>query len=86
MFRVGVNTGPAIVGNVGAREMRNFTAIGDTTNLAARLEGLAEPGTVAVGPLTRERLGDRAQVRNLGDFDIKGKSLPVTVYRLIGLR
>ncbi|WP_330184017.1 hypothetical protein OHB26_10610 [Nocardia sp. NBC_01503] len=86
LFRVGVNTGPAIVGNVGAREMRNFTAIGDTTNLAARLEGLAEPGTVAVGPLTRERLGDRAQVRNLGDFDIKGKSLPVTVYRLIGLR
>ncbi|MRH86117.1 adenylate/guanylate cyclase domain-containing protein [Nocardia sp. SYP-A9097] len=86
MFRVGVNTGPAIVGNVGAREMRNFTAIGDTTNLAARLEGLAEPGTVAVGPLTRERLGDRAEVRNLGDFDIKGKSLPVTVYRLIGLR
>ncbi|MFB7720792.1 adenylate/guanylate cyclase domain-containing protein [Nocardia sp. NPDC056100] len=86
MFRVGVNTGPAIVGNVGAREMRNFTAIGDTTNLAARLEGLAEPGTVAIGPLTRQRLGDRAQVTNLGDFDIKGKSLPVTVYRLNGLR
>ncbi|MEV6771028.1 adenylate/guanylate cyclase domain-containing protein [Nocardia sp. NPDC051030] len=86
MFRVGVNTGPAIVGNVGAREMRNFTAIGDTTNLAARLEGLAEPGTVAVGPLTRERLGDRAEVKNLGDFDIKGKSQPVTVYELVGLR
>ncbi|WP_067696362.1 adenylate/guanylate cyclase domain-containing protein [Nocardia jejuensis] len=86
MFRVGVNTGPAIVGNVGAREMRNFTAIGDTTNLAARLEGLAEPGTVAVGPLTRERLGDRAEVTCLGDFDIKGKSLPVTVYELVALR
>ncbi|WP_067718218.1 adenylate/guanylate cyclase domain-containing protein [Nocardia yamanashiensis] len=86
MFRVGVNTGPAIVGNVGAREMRNFTAIGDTTNLAARLEGLAEPGTVVVGPLTRHRLGPRAEVENLGDFDIKGKSRPVTVYRLTALR
>ncbi|MEU0540708.1 adenylate/guanylate cyclase domain-containing protein [Nocardia sp. NPDC005978] len=86
MFRVGVNTGPAIVGNVGAREMRNFTAIGDTTNLAARLEGLAEPGTVVVGPLTRERLGAAARVHCLGDFDIKGKSLPVTAFRLEGLR
>ncbi|QLY31198.1 adenylate/guanylate cyclase domain-containing protein [Nocardia huaxiensis] len=86
MFRVGVNTGPAIVGNVGAREMRNFTAIGDTTNLAARLEGLAEPGTVVVGPVTRERLGARADTECLGDFDIKGKSLPVTVYRLVALR
>lgn len=85
MFRVGVNTGPAIVGNVGARQMRNFTALGDTTNLAARLEGLAEPGTVVVGPLTRERLGERAVVECLGDFDIKGKTLPVTVYRLLTL-
>ncbi|MBL1073381.1 hypothetical protein JK358_03120 [Nocardia sp. 2] len=85
-FRVGVNTGPAIVGNVGAREMRNFTAIGDTTNLAARLEGLAEPGTVVVGPLTRERLGAVADTECLGDFDIKGKSLPVTVYRLVALQ
>ncbi|WP_169814716.1 adenylate/guanylate cyclase domain-containing protein [Nocardia crassostreae] len=86
MFRVGVNTGPAIVGNVGAREMRNFTAIGDTTNLAARLEALADPGSVVVGPLTRERLGARAEVKDLGDFDIKGKSQPVAVYELVALR
>ncbi|MFC9994633.1 adenylate/guanylate cyclase domain-containing protein [Nocardia sp. NPDC127526] len=86
MFRVGVNTGPAIVGNVGAREMRNFTAIGDTTNLAARLEALADPGSVVVGPVTRERLGARAEVKDLGDFDIKGKSQPVAVYELVALR
>lgn len=86
MFRVGVNTGPAVVGNVGAAQMRNFTAIGDTTNLAARLESLAEPGTVVVGPLTRARLGDRAVVRDRGAFDIKGKRDPVTVYELEALR
>ncbi|SUA75030.1 Adenylate cyclase 2 [Nocardia otitidiscaviarum] len=86
MFRVGVNTGPAVVGNVGAPQMRNFTAIGDTTNLAARLESLAEPGTVVVGPLTRTRLGDRAVVRDRGAFDIKGKRDPVTVYELEALR
>src|SRR5689334_21639105 len=39
-FGVGVNTGPALVGNIGAEQMRTFTAIGDTTNLAARLQGL----------------------------------------------
>ncbi|NNH74094.1 adenylate/guanylate cyclase domain-containing protein [Nocardia uniformis] len=86
MFRVGVNTGPAVVGNVGAAQMRNFTAIGDTTNLAARLESLAEPGTVVVGPLTRTRLGDRAVGRDRGAFDIKGKRDPVTVYELEALR
>lgn len=86
MFRVGVNTGPALVGNIGAPQMRNFTAIGDTTNLAARLESLAEPGTVVVGPLTRARLGDRAVVRDRGAFDIKGKRDPVTVYELEALR
>ncbi|WP_245604939.1 adenylate/guanylate cyclase domain-containing protein [Mycobacterium genavense] len=43
-FRVGINTGPALVGNIGAEQMRSFTAVGDTMNLAARLQNLAEPG------------------------------------------
>ena len=43
-FRVGLNTGPAIVGNIGAAEIRNFLAIGDTTNLAARLQTYAPEG------------------------------------------
>lgn len=85
-FRVGVNTGPALVGNIGAAQMRNFTAIGDTTNLAARLEGLAEPGTVVIGPLTREQLGECAIVHNQGELAIKGRREPVTCYVLAGLR
>lgn len=85
-FRVGVNTGPALVGNVGAPQMRNFTAIGDTTNLAARLEGLAEPGTVVIGPLTRAHLGDRADVRTLSEVTVKGRQEPVACYVLQALR
>ncbi|MBJ8346226.1 adenylate/guanylate cyclase domain-containing protein [Antrihabitans sp. YC2-6] len=84
-FRVGVNTGPALVGNVGSAQMRNFTAIGDTTNLAARLEGLAEPGTVVIGPLTRAQLGDRARVRSRGEIQVKGRREPVVCYVLEGL-
>jgi class 3 adenylate cyclase len=44
-FRVGLNSGPALVGNIGAEEMRNFSAIGDTANLAARLQTYAAEGT-----------------------------------------
>ncbi|MGW1739965.1 adenylate/guanylate cyclase domain-containing protein [Nocardia sp. NPDC001965] len=85
-FRVGVNTGPALVGNIGAPQMRNYTAIGDTTNLAARLESLAEPGTVLIGSLTYAHLGSRAQVRSRGTVTVKGRTEPVTCYVLDGLR
>lgn len=81
-FRIGINTGPALVGNIGADQMRNFTAIGDTTNLAARLEGLAEPGQVVIGPGTRACLGDDAAVSERGSVAVKGKRDPVPVFVL----
>ncbi len=56
-FRVGIATGPALVGNVGSTDVRNFTAIGDTTNLAARLQTFAEPGQVVISDRTLELLG-----------------------------
>jgi class 3 adenylate cyclase len=85
-FRVGINTGPAIVGNVGTAEQRSFTAIGDTTNLAARLQSAAEPGEVVVGQATHEALPGDAETAPIGELELKGKSAPVTAYRLIGLR
>jgi class 3 adenylate cyclase len=81
-FRIAVNTGPAVVGNVGADGYRSFTVIGDTVNLAARLQALAPPGQVVVGPTTRQDLGDRAVLVPLGAAELKGKSDPVPVYRL----
>ena len=84
-FGVGVNTGPALVGNIGAEQMRNFTAIGDTTNLAARLQSLAEPGQVVVGQRTAEELGRRARVEARSPVLVKGKREPVPAYVLHGL-
>ncbi len=84
-FRAGVNTGPAVVGNVGGQEMRNFTAIGDTTNLAARLQTFAEPGQVVVGEATYARIAEIARVRVLGTPTLKGKSDPIVAYELLGL-
>ena len=84
-FRAGVNTGPAVVGNVGGRQMRNFTAIGNTTNLAARLQTFAEPGQVVIGAATYAKVEGIARVRLLGTPQLKGKSDSVAVYELLGL-
>jgi class 3 adenylate cyclase len=85
-FRIGLNSGPALVGNIGAAEMRNFSALGDTTNLAARLQTYAPEGSVVIGEGTYDLIGERAVVRPLGSPQLKGKSLPVEVYELLGLR
>jgi adenylate cyclase len=79
-FRVGINSGPAVVGNVGTHEQRSFTAIGDTTNLASRLQGLASPGQVVVGETTRDLLDDDDMLTSLGSVEVKGKREPVTAY------
>lgn len=84
-FRVGIATGPALVGNIGSAELRNFAAIGDTTNLAARLQTYAEPGQIVVSSRTRELLGDRAIVRSLGELELKGKSTGTAAFELLGL-
>ncbi len=51
-LRVGANTGPALVGNIGSETLRGFNAMGDAVNVAARLQTLAEPGQVVIGEST----------------------------------
>jgi class 3 adenylate cyclase len=84
-FRVGINTGPAIVGNVGTAEQRSFTAIGDTTNLASRLQTHAQPDQVVIGEATYAAIRDRARAEALGDLELKGKAAPVAAYVLISV-
>lgn len=81
-FRVGVNTGPALVGNIGSPELRGFNAMGDAVNVAARLQTLAEPGTVVIGETTYGQLGEGAKVKPLGPLNLKGKEELVTAYVL----
>ncbi|MDQ6910296.1 MAG: GAF domain-containing protein, partial [Actinomycetota bacterium] len=81
-FRIGINTGPALVGNIGSDQFRNFTAIGDTTNLAARLETSAEVGQVIIGPTTYAHIRHVATVDPLGPLQLKGKELPVEAFAL----
>jgi len=85
-FRVGINTGPALVGNVGSAELRNFTALGDTTNVAARLQTFAQEGSVVLGQRTYELVRETVEVRSLGTAELKGKSAATPVFELVGLR
>jgi class 3 adenylate cyclase len=84
-FRVGVNTGVALVGNIGSDELRNFTAIGDAVNVAARLETAAEPGQVLIGATTQALVAHRVRSEPAGTFEVKGRREPVEAYRVLGV-
>jgi class 3 adenylate cyclase len=81
-FHIGINTGPAFVGSVGAVGRRAFSAIGDTTNLGSRLLGAASGGEIVVGEATWERLGDLGRGKPLDPLRVKGKLEPVRAWRL----
>ena len=83
-FRVGVNTGWARVGLVGGGDQRGYTVLGDMVNVAARLEGLAPVGSVAIGAATLQAL-DGASVTHLGSLTVKGRAEPVDVWELHGV-
>ena len=83
--RVGVNSGPAAVGLVGGEDSQTV-ALGDTTNVAARLQGAAEPGSIAIGPGTASRLDERFVLEPLGEVTVKGRTGSVTASRLVGPR
>ena len=85
-FRVGVNSGPAVVGNVGAGAQRSFAAIGDTVNVAARLQTTAHAGHVLVSTATEQLLEGRADLEPAGSLHLKGKDEPVEAWELIDIR
>ena len=74
-FGVGVHYGPAVVGNIGAPQRMDYTAIGDTVNTSARLEANAPGGTVLISRVVADALGERAKVTSLGgSIKLKGKA------------
>jgi class 3 adenylate cyclase len=83
-FRVGVNTGPATVGVLGGGGARDYTVLGDTVNIASRLEGVAPPEGVVIGGGTLARL-EGARVSALGDVRVKGRGAPVDAWLLEAL-
>lgn len=79
---IGINTGEAIVGNIGSARRLDYTAIGDVVNTAARLESIAEAGQILLSQATWERLPDKSRARPLGARRLKGKRQAIPIYEI----
>ena len=84
-IRVGINTGEVVVGNVGSDLRYEYTAVGDTMNVAARIQDMAEPGTVLVTSETYRFIAPRFDAEDLGETQVKGRTRPVHAFRLLGV-
>ncbi|WP_270170165.1 CHASE2 domain-containing protein [Paenibacillus sp. SYP-B4298] len=83
-FGVGINCGPAVVGNIGSEMLRlDYTAIGDTVNLAARLESNAKPGQILISEELHRRTGHLFVTEDMGEIKVKGKEKPVRVFAVM---
>jgi class 3 adenylate cyclase/tetratricopeptide (TPR) repeat protein len=82
-LRIGLNSGPVIVGSIGDDLRMDYTAIGDTVNLASRMEGLAKPGSVLVSRDTHRLAVDFFRFEPLGKVAVKGKEEMQEAYELI---
>jgi class 3 adenylate cyclase len=85
-FGIGINTGEALVGNIGSEQIRNYTVIGDTVNLASRLQTRAPGGKVLISSGTYAQVKGQAEVQPLGRLQIKGKEEPVEAFVLLRIR
>jgi len=84
-YSVGVTVGEAVVGYIGTERAMNYTAIGDTVNLAKRLQEYAAPGQIFIADTVYRRLGKLVQAHPRGELKVKGRKQPTSVYELLGL-
>jgi adenylate cyclase len=83
-IRVGLNSGEVIVGEIGEGGEMDYTAIGHTVGLAQRMESLAAPGSTALSARTARLVSGEFELGDLGEFEVKGSSLPQRVFELLG--
>ena len=82
-MRLGLNSGPVVVGAIGDDLRMDYTAIGDTINLASRMESSAQPGTILVSGHTHRLAKDFFTFSSIGPVQVKGKEEPQEAYQLI---
>ena len=83
-MRIGMNTGLVVVGNIGSDLHMEYLAIGDTLNLAARMQAAADADTILISQNTHRQVGQLFECEDRGEISVKGKAEPVRVFRVLG--
>jgi class 3 adenylate cyclase/tetratricopeptide (TPR) repeat protein len=83
--RIGMNTGLVVVGSIGDNLRMDYTAVGDTTNVAARLQQAAAPGEIVIAETTARQVRSDVRLTAAGALAVKGRSEPVVAYKVLGL-
>ncbi len=82
-IRIGINTGHVVAGNIGSPKRLDYTVIGDTVNIASRLEALAEPNQILIGEETYRRVAGKFKLKEIGPRLLRGRTAPVVLYEVL---